>query len=133
MKRICIAMFTGLIVFSCSKDDEEKMLATPTLEWTAVSVQGSALEITISISSSEELPAGNLTFNVDGTQVNTFSAIKGSKMYTTGFTFEDTKTHQASLVYSFTDERTKINKTIAIKKSEQEIVQKSSRNDWIEL
>ncbi len=133
MKRIYIVIFTVLISLSCSKDDEEKILATPTLEWAAIAVQGNALEITITVSSSEELPAGSLTFNVDGEQVNTFSAIKGSKMYTTDYTFEDTKTHQASLVYSFSDGRTKLNKTKSIKKSEQETVQKSNRNDWIEI
>ncbi len=133
MKRILILVFTILTIFSCSKDDDENVLATPTLEWGATSIQGNNLEISITISSSEDLPAGTLEFKVDGKTINTFSATKGSNAYTTDYTVDDKKAHQALLVYSFADGRTELSKTITIKKSVQETLQRSSRNDWIEI
>ncbi|MDO5978755.1 hypothetical protein [Flavivirga spongiicola] len=135
MKRLFI--ITVLIIFitgSCSKDDSQGNLVTPTLKWEANAITDSKLEISITITSSESLPEGNLEFKVDGNVLNTFSAEKGTKVFTTNYVFNDTEAHNASVVYNFVDDIIKpVSKSISIKKSIQEILQKSTRNTWVDL
>ena len=129
--RFLILLASLLIFISCSKDDESKPLATPTLDWSATSVTvNDALEITIEINSEEALPEGTLDFKVEGETANSFPIKKGTHSYVTDFTFSDTNKHTAVIIYTFADGRSAVKKTIDIKKSTQEILQQSTKSNW---
>ncbi len=133
MKKIVLITLTILTIHSCGKDDESKVLETPSFEWNPISVSENALEISITINSSGDLPEGILEFKVDGNRINSFQAIKGTKVYNTDYNFIDMETHTASLSFMFSGGRNALNKTINIKKSLQKVSQKSSKNDWVDF
>ncbi|MGX1930582.1 hypothetical protein [Flagellimonas sp. 2504JD4-2] len=133
MKKFVLITLALLAVLSCSKDEEPATLATPSLEWSPVSVSGNTLEISVTISSSDDLPAGTLEFSVDGNRIGSFQATKGTKTYSTDYSFTDTESHTASISYTFSDGRSALNKTINIQKSVQAVTQKSSKSDWIDF
>lgn len=132
-KLLIIAIAFVTTVSSCSKDDSVKQLVTPSLTWSASTVNNNVLEITITISSSDELPKGTLSFEVNDTVINTYPTVKGEHSYSTNFTFSDTNSHTAVLTYSFDDGRTPITKTLRIQKSVNEVLQQSTRNSWTDI
>ncbi len=133
MKKFALITFAILTIHACSKDEEPKTLATPSLDWSPISVSENILQISITINSEEDLPPGTLEFSVDGNRINTFQATKGTKSYNTDFSFNDMESHTVSLSYIFNDGRNAVNKTIDIKKSLQKVSQKSSRSDWLDF
>ena len=132
MKKIYILFLVLSTVISCGKDDGPgtEKLATPSLNWSATGVTNDVLEISITISSTDNLPTGKIEFKVDNTTVDNFSATKGTQTFTTSYAFADTNEHNASVVYSFTDGRNSVSKTIKIKKLLNETLVKSTREDW---
>nr|WP_299381181.1 hypothetical protein [Allomuricauda sp.] len=133
MKKIVLIILAFSIVNSCSKDEDPAPLATPSLDWAPSSVNSNTLEISITIDSPEGLPEGTLEFSVDGNRVNTYQPNKGTSTYNTAYTFDDLETHTAKLSYLFSDGRSSVDKTISIKKSVQQVTQKSSKSDWMDL
>ena len=132
MKKL-IYFILFISVLSCSKDEDPpiKVLVTPVLEWKMTSVKNNFLEISITINSSENLPSGKLDFKVDNELIDTFAPLKNTKMFTTSYSFEDINEHNATLIYSFSDKRASINKSIKIKKVLNETLIKSSTENWI--
>lgn len=123
-----------MILFSCSKDDETQNLATPSLEWKVNSLKDTNfLEVSVTINSEDELPDGELEFQIDDVTLNSFPITKGEKIYTTNYSFSDFEKHKASIVYTFTDGRNTIIKSINLKKTLLEVVENSSRNDWEDI
>jgi hypothetical protein len=122
-------------VLSCSKDEDPpaKVLITPVLSWEMSSVTNNFLEISITINSTESLPSGKLEFKVDNELIDTFTPSKSTKIFTTSYSFEDINEHSASLIYSFTDGRASINKSIKIKKVLNETVIRSFKENWTDF
>jgi len=133
MRKIVLITLALCTVYSCSKDEKGVPLATPTLDWNPTSVSGGMLEISITINSDEDLPQGSLEFTVDDSRINTFKVRKGTNAHNTAYRFDDLETHRATLFYTFSDGRSAISKTINIKKSVQQVTQKSSKSDWVDF
>ena len=125
----------GLLAISCGKDDgpSAKDLATPSLSWLTTNVFDDKLEISITISSIEDLPPGKIELLKDGTVVNNFSPTKGSHTFLTNFSFNDTEEHVAVISYSFNDGRPTISKQLKLKKVESQNLLKSTKYDWVDL
>lgn len=122
-----------LVLISCSKDSTEKSFATPSVTLSAISVENNVLGVSVTIDSPEELPSGTMEFKIDDSTVNTFSITKGTKTYTTDYMFTDLESHKASVIYNFSDGREAVNKSVNIKKSLQEILDTSSKSDWVDF
>ena len=136
MKKISIYFLAVVGILSCSKDNDipsEKELATPILSWKANGIDVNYLELSITISSDDNLPSGKIDFKVDNINIDVFTPIKGTQIYISSFSFKDTNEHAANLIYSFTDGRTAINKTFKIKKIETENLEKSSKENWEDI
>lgn len=109
MKKISIYFLAIVSILSCSKDNDtpsKQELVTPTLSWKANGIDANYLELSITISSTDNLPSGKIDFKVDNTNIDVFTPTKGTQIYTSSFSFDDTNEHTANLIYSFTDGRT---------------------------
>lgn len=133
MKKLYILFILSIFIISCGKDESPeptKALASPTMNWTAKNVTNDVLEIEVVISSSENLPTGNLEFKIDNTIIDSFKPTKGTTSYTTSYSFDDTIEHSAKLEYVFNDSRTSLSKNKKVKKTTDENILKSLNEDW---
>ena len=128
-------VFMALLVISCNKDDTSttKDLATPSLTWLTTNVIEDKLEISISVSSTDKLPSGNIQLLKDGFVIYNFVPTKGTHTYLTNFSFNDTEEHVAEISYSFYDGRPSIKKPIKLKMVESQKIKMSTKDDWTDL
>lgn len=133
MKYIYILLLISVLIIACGKEETPEplvILATPSISWEAKNVSNDILEIEVTISSNDALPSGKIEFKIDNITIDTFSPKKGIQTYITSFKFNETEEHTAVVYYSFTDERSALNKSKKIKKNLNEVVQKSVKDDW---
>ena len=132
MKKINFYLILILLLVACQKEDgpSSKDLSTPGFSWTTSNVSNDVLEISISISSSDDLPPGNLAFSVDNNVIDNFAPTKGTIATSTSYAFNDFEEHTATITYSFNDGRVALRRAIKIQKSLNETIQTSSKEHW---